>query len=63
MKPDLRIIVGASGSSHLGSSLLRAADRLGMEAELCDAKSAWNCEIQFESVASASSRTLRRMQT
>ena len=42
MKAELRIlIVGASGSSHLGSSLLRAAHRLGNEAKLCDTKSAW----------------------
>ena len=42
MKAELRIlIVGASGSSHLGSSLLRAAHRLGSEAKLCDTKSAW----------------------
>ena len=42
MKAGLRIlIVGASGSSHIGSSLLRAAYRLGIEAKLCDTESAW----------------------
>jgi spore maturation protein CgeB len=42
VRSGLRIlIVGASGSSHLGSSLLRAAHRLRVEAKLCDTKSAW----------------------
>jgi len=42
VKAGLRIlIVGASGSSHIGSSLLRAAHQLGSEAKLCDTKSAW----------------------
>jgi len=42
MKSGLRLlIVGSSGSSHVGASLLRAADRMGIEAQLCDTGSAW----------------------
>src|SRR5919112_2147073 len=35
------VIVGATGSSHIGGSLLRGAQALSMEAELCDVNQAW----------------------
>ena len=35
------LIVGASGSSHIGGSLLRAAERLGLERRFCDINEAW----------------------
>ena len=39
---QLRIlIVGASGGSHIGGSLMRAARRLGIDAEICDMQTAW----------------------
>jgi hypothetical protein len=35
------LIVGASGSSHIGGSLLRAAETLGLEGRFCDVNEAW----------------------
>ncbi len=35
------LIVGTSGFSHIGGSFLRAAAKLGINAKLCDTKSAW----------------------
>jgi hypothetical protein len=35
------LIVGATGSSHIGSSLLRAGEKLKIEARLCDVNEAW----------------------
>lgn len=35
------LIVGSTGSSHIGESLLRGAARLGVEAEICDTAPAW----------------------
>ncbi len=35
------LIVGASGSSHIGGSFLRAAIKLNFEAQLCDVNQAW----------------------
>lgn len=42
MRARLRVlIVGSSGGSHIGDSLLRAAGNLGYEVRLCDTKHAW----------------------
>jgi spore maturation protein CgeB len=39
---SLRIlVVGASGGSHIGGSLVRACSRLGFEAQFCDVDDAW----------------------
>ena len=35
------LIVGASGSSHIGGSLQRGAQQLGISAEFCDISAAW----------------------
>jgi spore maturation protein CgeB len=36
------LVVGFTGGSHIGGSLVRAAPSLGLEAELCDAQNAWH---------------------
>ena len=35
------LIVGASGGSHIGGSLMRAARQLNIAAEICDVQAAW----------------------
>lgn len=46
-QPGRVLIVGASGSSHVGGSLLRAAHTLGIPVQLCDSKQAWD----FDTIA------------
>lgn len=35
------VIVGSTGSSHIGGSLVRAAEKIGVGARLCDVNHAW----------------------
>jgi spore maturation protein CgeB len=35
------LVVGSTGGSHIGGSLVRAAESLGITAEICDAATAW----------------------
>lgn len=35
------LVVGLTGGSHIGGSLVRAAEKLGIAGELCDAATAW----------------------